>query len=241
MSFSGGKVLVNVSDIIKEPSWQVREKLTASRVKAYRTSYNSGADMPPVRLADVRGALYLVDGWHRMAAQEELSRKQVEATIMPMTRKEAMWAAASANLTHGEAYRKDERRKAFSVFITTKQHVQRGKPLSYREMAAAFGGNPSHVTLRNWIKQDFPDVFRALEKHRSGEWSPDMIQRREVPSEEVFALGKVDELLAKAVGHARAISAPSARRRLAAMVERAQQAIERGAVYAATPIENDDF
>lgn len=241
MSFGSDKVLVNVSDIIKEPSWQVRDKLTTSRVKAYRTSYNAGAEMPPVRLADVRGALYLVDGWHRMAAQEELGRKQVEATIMPMTRKEAMWAAAAANLTHGEAYRKDERRKAFGVFITTKQHVQRGKALSYREMAAAFGGNPSHVTLRNWIRQDFPDVFKALEKHRTGKWSPDMIQHREVPTEEVFALSKVDELLAKAVGHARAISSPAVRRKLVAMVERAQKAIEKGAVYEATPIQNDDF
>ena len=238
---STDRVLVQVSDIIKEPSWQVREKLTISRVRAYRTTYNSGAEMPPVKLADVRGALYLVDGWHRMAAQEDLGRKEVEASIVKMTKPEAIWAAAAANLTHGEAYRKDERRRAFSVFIETKQHSKRGKLLSYREMAAAFGGNPSHVTLRNWIKQDFPQVFKGLEKHRTGEWSPDMLKRDAMPSEDDFALTMVEQLLAKAVGNARAITSPACRAKAAQMAGKAHKAIERGIAYRATPVQKDDF
>lgn len=235
------KVLVNVGDIIKEPSWQVREKLTSSRVKAYRSAYKSGADMPPVTLADVRGALYLIDGWHRMAAQEELDRKQVEAHIRKMTKQEAVWAAASANLTHGEAYKTPERRRAFAVFIETKQHIRRGKALSYREMATAFGGNPSYGTIRNWIKKDFPEVFARLEKHRTGEWDPSMLKREPTPSEDGFAVAKVEELLATAIGHARSITSPEARKVVTLMAERAHRAIEQGTVYLTKKVESGDF
>lgn len=241
MNYATDKVLVNVTDIIKEASWQVRNGLTTSRVKAYRTSYNAGAEMPPIRLADVRGALYLVDGWHRMAAQQELGRKEVEAKIVKMTKQEAIWAAAAANLTHGEAYKKDERRRAFSVFISTKQHLRRGKPLSYREMAAAFGGNPSHVTLRNWIKADFPAVFKALEKSRTGEWDPSMRKPKDIPSEDDSALSKVEELLGKAVAQARAITSATARGKAATLAEKARTAIEKGTAYRATKVAEDDF
>ena len=58
------------------------------------------------------------------ALHEPRRRTEVEASILKMTKQEAILAAAAANLTHSDEYRKDERRRAFSVFLETKHHIK---------------------------------------------------------------------------------------------------------------------
>lgn len=237
MSANQGEVVkVARVDIVKNPEWQVREKLNATRVKHYRSVYKSGAPMPPIELADINGTLYLIDGWHRSEAQTDLGRTHFEATITPMTKNEAKWRAASANLTHGESYKKPERRKAFNVFITTKQNKGRGgKLMSYREMAVAFGGDPSHVTIRTWVKADHPALFKALEKNR-GEWSPDMLEHKDGPTEEQRDIARVHSLLVEVVAQSKSIRSAAGRKYLDAMVKKAHEAIVNRKAYAAIPV-----
>ena len=231
-------VTVAMRDIVKVADWQVRESLNATRVKHYRSVYKSGAPMPPVELADIKGTLYLVDGWHRCEAQTELGWTHIEATITTMTRKLAEWRAAAANLAHGESYKKTERRAAFGKFISTGQHkLPKGKHMSYREMAVAFGGDPSHVTIRTWVKTDHPTVFRALEKNRGGEWSPDMVERNHGPTEEEQDLTRFQALLADALAQSRSIQTELGRKTLETMLRSAHDAITRRQPYAVIAIE----
>lgn len=237
MSGNQGEVVkVARVDIVKNPEWQVREKLNATRVKHYRSVYKSGAQMPPIELADIKGTLYLIDGWHRCEAQTELGSTHFEAIITPMTKNEARWRAASANLTHGESYKKPERRKAFNVFIETKQNRGHGgKLMSYREMALAFGGDPSHVTIRKWVMDDQPSLFKALEKNR-GEWSPDMLEPKQGPTEEQRDMARVHSLLIEVVAQSKSIQSVAGRKHLDAMVKKAHEAIVNRKAYSATPV-----
>lgn len=229
-------------DIIKNPDWQLREKLNATRVKHYRSVYKSGAHMPPITLADIKGKLYLIDGWHRCEAQIELGWSNFDATIMPMSKSEAQWKAASANLTHGESYKKPERRKAFNVFISTKQNkATGGKLMSYREMAVAFGGDPSHVTIRKWVKDDHPLLFKALEKSK-GDWSPDMLQLKDGPNEEQRNLTRLYSLFVDVVAQSKSIESEAGLKSLNFMATNAHEAIIHRKPYVATPVLPDcDF
>jgi len=232
----GEVVKVARVDIIKNPEWQLREKLNATRVKHYRSVYKSGATMPPITLADIKGKLYLIDGWHRCEAQIELGWSHFDATIMPMSKSEAQWKAASANLTHGESYKKPERKKAFNVFISTKQNkAAGGKLMSYREMAVAFGGDPSHVTIRKWVKDDHPLLFKALEKHK-GDWSPDMLSSKTGPTEEQLLLERLHSLFVDVVALSKSIESSAGRTSLNSMTAKACEAIINPKEYVTTPV-----
>jgi hypothetical protein len=223
-------------DIIKNPEWQLREKLNATRVKHYRSVYKSGATMPPITLADIKGKLYLIDGWHRCEAQIELGWSHFDATIMPMGKSEAQWKAASANLTHGESYKKSERRKAFNVFISTKQNkAAGGKLMSYREMAVAFGGDPSHVTIRNWVKADHQLLFKALEKHK-GDPSFDVLDTKSGPTEEQLLMERLHSLLVDVVALSKGIESTAGRTSLNYMTTKAYEAIIHSKAYVTTPV-----
>ncbi len=232
----GEVVKVARVDIIKNPEWQLREKLNATRVKHYRSVYKSGATMPPITLADIKGKLYLIDGWHRCEAQIELGWSHFDATIMPMSKSEAQWKAASANLTHGESYKKPERKKAFNVFISTKQNkAAGGKLMSYREMAVAFGGDPSHVTIRKWVKDDHPMLFKALEKHK-GDWSPDMLSSKTGPTEEQLLLERLHSLFVDVVALSKSVESSAGRTSLNSMAAKACEAIINPKEYVTTPV-----
>ena len=240
----GGAVRVSVKDIVKRPEWQLRTSLNQARVRQYRSVYKSGAKtMPPIELADVRGTLYLVDGWRRLAAQEELGWHEVEATVKKMTASDAEWQAAAANLTHGEALKKPERRLAFNKFIKTRRHKNsNGNTMSYREMATAFGGDPSHVTVRSWIKADHPVVFKALEKNRNGEWSRDGLEAKEKQTEEQASMERFKTALALAVAESRSIGDPKARTKLDAAMTKAHESIRKHTPYRVVKVEPEsDF
>jgi hypothetical protein len=156
---------VPLASIIKHRPWQVRMALDKAAVRRYRERTEAGQVAPPIRLALVRGAFYLVDGWHRLEAGavtfSELDGG-VLAEVATMTEHQAQWEAAKANDDHGVPLKAKEYRAKFGAFIATKQHVTgRGKAMSYRDMSAVIG--KPHTTLRGWLQKDHPKVFRAMQ------------------------------------------------------------------------------
>lgn len=151
---------VPLADIVKRPGWQVRKGISAGTVGRYAAIFKAGGDMDPVALAQVGGVLILLDGAHRMEAQRALGRDTVEATVVQMTEAQAEWAAARANLEHGQPLKKAELREVFRHYIATKQHVVgRGRVKSLRDIARDIQGL-THGTVRNWMRADFPDLYR---------------------------------------------------------------------------------
>lgn len=152
-------VKVNLTAIVRRETWQVRQALTASAVKRYAAIYKVGGAMEPIQLARIGEALVLIDGAHRIAACQRLALDSIEAIVTVMSEAEAQWAAASANLTHGEALKVKELRAVFGHYVQTGQHrAGQRKVKSLRDIVMDIPGVASHVSIGKWMKADFPDV-----------------------------------------------------------------------------------
>ncbi|HEV2173067.1 MAG TPA: hypothetical protein VGR71_05845 [Nitrospira sp.] len=94
-----------------------------------------------------------------------LGEWEVDAIIEPVaSEQEVRWLAAKANLTHGWPLKAKEYREVFRVYIRARNHRRKDKSFkSYREIAAEIGGARGHTTIRNWMRKDFPSVFRAMQ------------------------------------------------------------------------------
>ena len=159
---------VKLTKIVRDPSLQARKRLDHAAIKRYVYAYRSGRKLPPVEIASVKGALLLVDGWHRVEALERLGQSTVEAEVTEGTRKDAAGRAARANLNHGLPLRASEHRRVFALYVEAGHHRNGRRVKSYREMAADLGGFRPHTTIRNWMKQDFPAIAAARDAEDNG-------------------------------------------------------------------------
>jgi len=161
-------ISVAVADIATRADWQVRDQINDALVRDYITSYVHGANMPPLRLADVGGALILMDGWHRLLAQKRLGRDAVEATVEELSEEEAEWQAATANTRNGARLtRQSEKRRVFELYIRQgRNRVGRRALKSYREIAKDLGGLASKSSIENWMKKAFPKIAAKMRSGR---------------------------------------------------------------------------
>lgn len=192
---TGTTHIVDLADIVCREDWQVRRSIDPTKVKEYANAYRNGACMPPIALARIEGALYLLDGWHRLAAVRRNGGEDIKATVAGMTEDEARWSAAAGNLRHGLPLKSREMRVVFRVFVQTGQHRQGRRFKSYRDIARDLGGSRGYTTIRNWMHEDFPAVFRAMgETGRQDD--KDMRDPRKVPETFLEAKGAVDHAAA---------------------------------------------
>jgi hypothetical protein len=156
-------------DVVRDSGFQVRAKLDAATVERYARLYRAGAPLPPVQIARVGSALILVDGWHRVAAQEVNHATRVEAVITDATEEEARWFAADANTKHGLPLKASEIRTVFKAYVRAKRYQRRAgdgySPVkSYRDIARELGGYVTHTTVRNWMRSDYPSIAAKMAK-----------------------------------------------------------------------------
>jgi hypothetical protein len=86
--------------------------------------------------------------------------------ISNASQREAERLAANGNTEHGLSLRAKEYRTKFQAFVGARKHHRvDGSLKSYREIAAEIGGARGYTTIRNWMKEDFPSVFRAMGGH----------------------------------------------------------------------------
>ena len=160
-------VSVLLSKIVVSPDLQVRARTDPATVRRYAQAMAAAATFPPLELAELDGALLLVDGFHRLEAMRSRGERQTTANVRQAgSLEEARWWAAQANLAHGLPLKAAERREVFRAYVSAFRHRQgerrRGDLKSYREMAEEL--HFPHSTLRNWMRQDFPSVYRALQE-----------------------------------------------------------------------------
>lgn len=153
---------VAIADIVTRADWQVRAKVDPAIVRSYAAVMRSGGSFPPIALARINGALYLVDGWHRLGAAQLNGAAGIWAEVTDMTADEAQWTAAQANLTHGLPLKPKEVRAVFRAYVKSRQHRSGRGYKSYRDIAADLAHRVGHTTIRNWMERDFPSVFRAM-------------------------------------------------------------------------------
>ncbi len=154
---------IPLDSIVRSAQFQVRSRMDSNLVRTYAKAMENGTQFLPVQLADIKGTLFLVDGWHRYAAANSLNRETIAAEVKPMTRFEALQAAALANTRHGAPLKQKERRAAFKTFIKGKGHKKsNGDWMSYREISQALGGHVGHTTIHGWMQKDFPKIAEDM-------------------------------------------------------------------------------
>ncbi len=167
--------LVPPDAITADPSFQVRARIDGGKVHEYATAMRVGAAFPPLRLARINGALFLIDGWHRLEAhkrrlsmvKEWSDRRKLEAiavTIEDMSEADARFAAATANLRHGLPMKPRERKRVFKLYMEQgRWRARAGQVKPTRKIAEDLGGLAAHTTIWMWIKREHPRVAALME------------------------------------------------------------------------------
>lgn len=153
---------VALDSIIKHSQWQTREKLNLNAIKRYTEMTAAGSEPPPIKVGRVNGKLFLLDGWHRMEAGAlRCASGDVWVELADLTKEDAIWEAAKANLCHGVQYKPKDLHAVFKAFIKAKKYIKpNGKPMSYREMSPILG--KGHTTIHSWMFKYFPKLAREL-------------------------------------------------------------------------------
>ncbi len=89
---------IEISRIRLDGGTQIREALyDNATLQEYCDAMESGATFPPIHVIEDGDNLWLVDGFHRVAAAHKLGRKTIDALSRLGTLEEAQWAACAAN------------------------------------------------------------------------------------------------------------------------------------------------
>jgi hypothetical protein len=151
---------IPLDDIVQDGTLQVREKLDWGMVQRY--AMTAAEEFPAVELADIDGMLFLVDGWHRVAATRAREEGHIRAKVEVMTREQAMGKAAVANLRHGLPLKNAERLPVFKAYVQSGMNKDGKQLKSYRVIAKELPGIASTATLQRWMSKHFPRIARAM-------------------------------------------------------------------------------
>ena len=224
---------VRIADLLRDDRFQVRQRLDGGTIARYSRAMAAGSEFPPVTVALVDGVPVLVDGWHRVEALLAIDRHVVEAEVIKATEQEAVWMAASANMSHGLPLRRAELRHVFRAYVSSRQHLKKRGIKSYRDMAKDLPG-VSHNTIRNWMQKDFPKIAARM-------GGPDADYPgglREVKLKGSFVDTAYDSLNA-ALAASRGVTDPAEQSRIVAEAERITSEMKAGGPW--EPLGEPDF
>uniref|UniRef100_UPI00056D5F3E hypothetical protein n=1 Tax=Rhizobium fredii TaxID=380 RepID=UPI00056D5F3E len=111
---------VIIRRVKKDQRFQMRKKTDPSTIKRYVGIYQAEKSMPPVKIGLINGVPFLIDGWHRLAALEQLGEETASALVIECGEQQALWLAASANLEHGLPLKAAELRAVFRALVRAK-------------------------------------------------------------------------------------------------------------------------
>lgn len=158
-------VSVELADLVRDERSQVRTRLDQPTVNRYADAMRVGAEFPPISIAVVDGAPYLIDGWHRVEAAEKAGIRSLDAVLIDAPPRHHAWLAAQANMRNGLPLKRNEARAVFRAYMQADQYRKPGGRIkSSREIAADLNGIRSHVTILNWIGQEFPRIRHQMKQ-----------------------------------------------------------------------------
>lgn len=98
---------------------QPRCKLSKAVVCDYAQLLTRGESLPPVVVAMIEDAPYLVDGLHRIEAAKKIGRTEIDAECFEGTRDDALRVALAANQKHGLRPTNADKRRAVGLGLAT--------------------------------------------------------------------------------------------------------------------------
>lgn len=152
-------VRVPLSELIRDGRSQIRRSVDRRTARRYADAMRAGAALPPITVAMVNGAPFLIDGWHRVAAAETIGQADIPAHVIDAPPEHHAWIAARENMRNGLPLRRNEARAVFKAYVRAGQHRKGRRGVkSSREIADELNGIRSHATILKWMGQDFPRI-----------------------------------------------------------------------------------
>lgn len=141
---------LRVSEVRLRDEFQLRAGgLDRPHVKRLRRALEAGEALPPVRVAAIGKALYLVDGFDRLEAHWQAGRETIRAGVAHMALGEARAEAQRANTRHGKGLNRADKGKLWDDVVAAGGHRDaRGLLKSARVLEAELGGVISRETIR---------------------------------------------------------------------------------------------
>ena len=169
---------VQLTDIEADDTIQPRSKMSYDAIKRYTRIYRTTPnELPPITLARFRrGRLFLVDGFHRVAAAQAAHLRSLPAHISEMDRTTARWEAVKANIRHGVPLGRRDRREIFRRFVDAGLNREAdGKAMSSRSLERALPV-ATYKTMLDWMWQDYPAIHAEMVKGTHEEPQQDEIE-----------------------------------------------------------------
>lgn len=112
-------VEIPIENLVLDERLQPRSNMTQTMVDEYMEDIAEGDQFPPVEVVDSGRGLYLVDGWHRVAAYRALGHPTVFAYVSEGGMDYAVLASSGANASHGLRRTNADKRRSVMRLLTT--------------------------------------------------------------------------------------------------------------------------
>ena len=108
---------LKLSCIEMDTSIQCRASIDTATVSEYAERMTEGDAFPPVIVYGTSGRCWIADGWHRIMAANQIGLLDIEATVTPGGRIDALKAALAANAAHGIRRTNQDKRRAVEIAL----------------------------------------------------------------------------------------------------------------------------
>jgi hypothetical protein len=152
--------------------------------------------LPPIKVAKVGKALYVVDGYHRLEASNGAGCSSIMAEVATMSLSAAKDFALLANTRHGKNLKTADKALIFDTYVEREKHLDaRGNVKPSRVIEVEINRVYSHETIRKRLKARGIELNMSVEF--PGGYKPYRSGGDDEDDEESFA----DYRAAEAHGH----------------------------------------
>lgn len=154
-----------IEEMVLDAQCQARAAISNDTVDEYADAYLEGAKFPAIEVFLVVGVPYVVDGFHRFAAQRKVGLTFIPTVIVGSgSLEEAAWYATGANRKNGLRRTYDDKRKAVRLALATPA----GREASTRALAEHVGVSHHMITeARAALEAQVRDLAPAESRPRS--------------------------------------------------------------------------
>lgn len=151
--------------ITLDPYLQMRVSVSSEAIEDYKRQIELDYNFPPITCMQVDDKLYLLDGWHRLQAHNDLGRETIDAHVLEGTYEDAKDYVIKANSTHGLRRTAADKRRVIETMLSMDKY----KKATLRELEMASGVPRSTIAriknppkakeskMSQWDKEDSSD------------------------------------------------------------------------------------
>lgn len=133
---------LQIVTITRDSTMQPREQINQNAVHEYAEAFRGGAKPDPIGVVTDGDTYWVWDGFHRIAAFEELGRALIDCNVTEGTRLDAIRLSLGANAHHGQRRTNEDKRRAVLRALSVPEWAEK----SAREIAEWCGVSQPFVS-----------------------------------------------------------------------------------------------